>query len=269
MLRFRSALSQHHPLHQRDKKRDLWSGGPSIAFASLCLQFLCHAAWAETPDCQAKLLLKRATQTYGQAVRSNLEIHSTLQFFKAGKETESKRLREVYKFPAQIRFEYRTENSVAIVGTDGHHSWKATKSGPTYQRPEHFTVPMRVRYFSSMLTLAATPTAKVECLPGARDGRERLLITLPSTEMVFLDIDPQTGLIYHYQGESPDTGQTDTIEVNIRRWEKHMGVWVASEFETRVGGKMVTRTTLIEAKTPGHLPSHLFSPPHQSSMGRP
>ena len=218
---------------------------------------------ADSPTCKASKLLDQALSTYGQTPKPNLEVLSSIRFFKEGKQNNSKTLRELYQFPSRIRFEYQTDNTIAIVGTDGHHTWRATEHGSTFQRPAHFIVPLRLRNLSAILKQARSASAHVECLPGANHNLQRLLITLPTKEMIFLDLDPQSGLVYYYQGESPDTGSTDVIEVTILEWKQVSGVWVASHFETRVGGHLATKTKMQRAKLPPHIPTSLFIPPHK------
>jgi hypothetical protein len=238
--------------------------GPYICIFGVCGLFLTSKDVSAKPThnqiCDSLKTLNKAHATYSDSEPQFLHIQSRLTFIRRGGATTTKRFSEFYQFPDRARFEYQDANTSSVVATDGVHSWRATKQGPAMQRSEHFTVPIRMRNFGSLIRESISANAESECVQELDNSLQRILVTLGKREMILLDIDPVTGLIHRYQGESPDTGKSDMIQIEILEWKKIQDTWVAAKFNTSVNHIIVTRNEFVAAEFPSTIPSAVFRP---------
>jgi hypothetical protein len=229
-----------------------------LVFVLVCLS----AAAAEASPCDKADVLGRARRAYPAPGPKSLEMSSSLKLHIDGR-VEKKTFIERYRFPEMARFEYQGPVSVLVLGTNGKAVWRLTPEGPVPHSPGHFELPRRLRSFAWVFS--SVTDAQVECVPGGREGTTRLLLTRGVDEMILLDIDAE-GRVPRYEGESPATGATDVLQIDLDDWRRVGGHWVAYTVTTRVNGQPYAESKAESVRTDSDIPPSLFAAPTEVGL---
>jgi hypothetical protein len=216
------------------------------------------AASASAQPCEKADVLARARRAYPAPGPKTLEVSSALRLHGEGGRIEKKRFIERYRFPDSARFEYHGPVSVLVLGDNGRKAWRLAADGPVPTSRTHFELPRRLRSFAWVF--GSVTDAQVECVPGGREGTSRLLLTRGAAEMILLDIDGE-GRVRRYEGESPATGDSDVLQVDLDDWRRVDGHWVAYTVTTRVNGAPYAESKAESARADSDVPPSLFTPP--------
>lgn len=231
------------------------------------LALLLAPAATATP-CDAQALINKALGAYHPSGKrlTSLRASGSLTLHTAHGMMQPQLL-EQYIFPGKARLEYGSGRTTTVMATDGRRAWSIDKRGPTWSDKGHFTVPERLRDLGRLLA-DAKQQGGGECLKGADGALQRVLVTPDGKEMIMLDIDPATGLVHRYEGESPGTtGKADIIRVQLGDYRTVDGFPIAFSLDTEVNGEPVTTTTLQSAEVNKSLGSPLFTRPEGTQQG--